>query len=69
MTDRITITVRRNGPIVVAGPVEIRDQDGSPIVPPPAKQPGVVKFCACGRSETKPFCDGRHKLPADPNQP
>jgi CDGSH-type Zn-finger protein len=69
MTDGVTVTVKRNGPIVVAGPVEIRDQDGNPIVPPPAKQPGVIKFCACGRSATKPFCDGRHKAPADQPSP
>ena len=24
-------------------------------------EPGTYYWCACGRSETQPFCDGHHK--------
>lgn len=60
MSDPVVITVKRKGPLLVHGPVEIRDQDGNLVVPPPAKTPGVIKFCSCGRSATRPFCDGSH---------
>jgi CDGSH-type Zn-finger protein len=58
---RVTITWKPSGPIVVEGPVEVRDNNGDIIIPPPTKIPGQVKFCGCGLSKTKPFCDGSHK--------
>jgi len=58
---RVTITWKPSGPLIVEGPVEVRDNNGDPITPPPAKIPGQVKFCGCGQSRTKPFCDGSHK--------
>jgi CDGSH-type Zn-finger protein len=57
----LTITARPQGPYVIEGEVVIRRPDGTVVEPPPAKTPGVTKLCACGRSETKPFCDGSHK--------
>jgi CDGSH-type Zn-finger protein len=59
----VVVTVKKRGPLVIEGPVEIRDQDGNLIVPPPAKRPGTVKLCGCGRTKTKPFCDETHKEP------
>ena len=52
----LTITVRRDGPYVVSGAVEVRDADGNPY---PAKGT-TVALCRCGASTTKPFCDGTH---------
>jgi CDGSH-type Zn-finger protein len=51
----VKITVRRNGPYLVSGLVELRDADGNPY---PAKE--VIALCRCGASTTKPFCDGTH---------
>ena len=59
----VSVTVKSGGPYLIEGPVTIRDLGGNEITPPPAKTPGIVKLCACGRSQTKPFCDGSHKLP------
>jgi CDGSH-type Zn-finger protein len=52
-----TIVPYENGPLIVRGAVELCTQDGRPI------DPGrkTVALCRCGRSATKPFCDGSHK--------
>ena len=63
MTPPVVVTVKKRGPLVIEGPVEIRDQDGNLIEPPPSKRPGTVKLCGCGRTKTKPFCDETHKEP------
>lgn len=62
----VRITVKRNGPILVNGEVELVDQDGNTLTPPPAKTPGTFKLCTCTRSATPPFCDGSHNKPAQP---
>jgi CDGSH-type Zn-finger protein len=51
----VKITVRRNGPYLVSGLVELRDADRNPY---PVKE--VIALCRCGASTTKPFCDGTH---------
>ena len=51
----MTITVRKNGPYLASGPVELRDADGNLY---PAKE--TVALCRCGASTKKPFCDGTH---------
>ncbi len=51
----VTITVRKDGPYLVSGAVELRDADGNPY---PAK--ATVALCRCGASTKKPFCDGTH---------
>jgi CDGSH-type Zn-finger protein len=61
----ITIVFKRKGTIVLEGPVVVRDEDGNEVPQPPAKRPGIVKFCGCGHSQNKPFCDGSHKRIAD----
>lgn len=50
-----TITVRKNGPYLVSGAVELRDADGNLY---PVKE--TVALCRCGASTKKPFCDGTH---------
>lgn len=56
-----TVTWKPAGPLVIEGPVTVRDNEGTILTPPPTKIPGQVKLCGCGRSHTKPFCDGTHK--------
>lgn len=56
--DPVTITPYRDGPLLVRGPVELRDQDGNPI----ARRDGVIALCRCGKSRQAPFCDSSHKL-------
>ena len=53
----VTITVRKDGPYLVSGAVEVRDAEGNPY---PAKG-ATVALCRCGKSAIKPFCDGTHK--------
>jgi len=52
------VTPYRDGPYLIRGPVELIDQDGNPI----ATGRRTIALCRCGRSRTRPFCDGTHKL-------
>lgn len=52
------ITPYRDGPLLVRGPFRLQDQDGNEIVAP--RQ--TVALCRCGKSRTRPFCDGSHRL-------
>jgi CDGSH-type Zn-finger protein len=56
--EHATITPYRDGPLLVRGPFRITTQDGEEI----AVTRGTVALCRCGRSRTRPFCDGTHKL-------
>ena len=51
------ITPYRNGPYLVRGPFTMVDQEGNEI----EVKRRVVALCRCGRSRTRPFCDGTHK--------
>jgi CDGSH-type Zn-finger protein len=53
----VTITVRRNGPYRVEGPIKLIDADGHEydLTGKPA-----ISLCRCGGSVNKPFCDGTH---------
>ena len=59
--DPIEILVKPHGSIAIRVPVVVRDPDGNEIPRPPCKSPEVTKFCGCGRSGNKPFCDGSHR--------
>lgn len=48
----------RDGPYLIRGDFELADQDGNEI---PLRR-GTIALCRCGRSRTRPFCDGTHKL-------
>lgn len=52
----VTITTLKDGPLEVAGEVEILASDGTVI-----KQTSKSYLCRCGHSAKKPFCDGAHK--------
>jgi len=47
--------VTRNGPIYVRGAIEVLDETGAPRLTDTR-----VALCRCGRSATKPLCDGAH---------
>ena len=51
------ITPYRNGPYLIRGPFTLVDQDGEEI----EVRRRTVALCRCGRSQTRPFCDGTHK--------
>lgn len=54
----VRVTPYRDGPYLLRGPFELVDQDGNVI------ETGrrTIALCRCGRSQTRPFCDGTHKL-------
>jgi CDGSH-type Zn-finger protein len=52
-----TIRLRKNGPYVIDGEVEVVDWDGRPY----AITRTPVALCRCGASKTRPFCDGTHR--------
>jgi CDGSH-type Zn-finger protein len=56
---KVTITVRKNGSLLVTGDVTILDHDGN-VIPRINDKPNVA-LCRCGQSLRKPYCDGSHK--------
>ena len=56
--DEVTLTLYRDGPIVLRGPFTLRDQEGTTI----DVSRRVVALCRCGASRRRPFCDGTHKI-------
>lgn len=53
----VTITVCPDGPYLVRGHVTLTGEHGSPV----ERQRPTMALCRCGRSRTKPLCDGSHK--------
>lgn len=51
-----SIDVCADGPLLIRGPIEIRDESGELI---PVRR-SVVALCRCGKSRIKPFCDATH---------
>jgi CDGSH-type Zn-finger protein len=58
MRHETVITTYRDGPLIVRGPVRLQDQGGNEIV----VQRSIVALCRCGKSRSRPLCDGSHKL-------
>lgn len=56
MAERTRITALDNGPYLVKGPVLLLDAEGNEF----RTERATVALCRCGRSATKPFCDGSH---------
>ena len=52
------ITVLSNGSLKIEGAFEITDKSGT-VYNLQGRE--AVSLCRCGRSQTKPFCDGSHK--------
>jgi CDGSH-type Zn-finger protein len=53
---QITITPTDDGPYLVRGTVTLLDVDGRPY-----DVGETIALCRCGRSATRPFCDGTHE--------
>lgn len=51
------ITPYRNGPYLIRGDFTLVDQDGEEI----ELTRRTIALCRCGKSRTRPFCDGTHK--------
>jgi CDGSH-type Zn-finger protein len=54
----VTIVPHRDGPLIVRGDFAIQTQDG--VVIDPGRD--TVALCRCGKSRSKPFCDGTHQV-------
>jgi CDGSH-type Zn-finger protein len=52
----VTITATDNGPYLIHGNLTLLDANGNPY-----HVAETVALCRCGRSSTKPFCDGAHE--------
>ncbi len=53
----VVITPYEDGPYLIRGPAVFRDQAGNPI----SAGRKTVALCRCGKSSTRPFCDGTHR--------
>jgi CDGSH-type Zn-finger protein/truncated hemoglobin YjbI len=51
----LELRVQTNGPYLVGGRAALKTWLGDDVAIPP-----IVALCRCGRSESKPFCDGTH---------
>jgi CDGSH-type Zn-finger protein len=56
--DDVTITPYRDGPLLVRGPVRLEDMQGQQI----EVERTTIALCRCGKSRSRPFRDGSHKL-------
>jgi 3-phenylpropionate/trans-cinnamate dioxygenase ferredoxin subunit len=54
---QVTIRPLKDGPYQVFGGAALVDPEGGSA---PAQEDPIY-LCRCGRSESKPFCDGTHK--------
>ena len=55
-SDKPSIKVKKDGPLLVKGFEKFERSDGKVIETKPA-----TTLCRCGASKRKPFCDGVHK--------
>ncbi|MCG8425340.1 MAG: CDGSH iron-sulfur domain-containing protein [Proteobacteria bacterium] len=53
----VTITISKNGPLLVKQPVKVIDQATGDEL---AIDKFPIALCRCGQSASKPFCDGTH---------
>lgn len=51
----VTIMASDNGPYIVKGGAKLVDGEGKEF-----ETKETIALCRCGRSESKPFCDGTH---------
>jgi len=56
--DAVLITPYRDGPLLLRGAFTLVDPQGGRI----GRGRTTVALCRCGKSRTRPFCDGTHKL-------
>jgi CDGSH-type Zn-finger protein len=60
--ERRRVTVRRPGPLLVEGPVEVTLEDGTTV----SSDRFCVALCTCRRSRIPPWCDTSHRRRAQP---
>lgn len=56
--DTPSITPYPNGPLIVRGQIDVRDENGELM----ENHRRTFALCRCGVSAIKPWCDGTHKL-------
>ena len=56
MSKKNIISPIENGPLHIAGTLELLDADGELI-----EKSDELYLCRCGQSNNKPYCDGQHK--------
>jgi CDGSH-type Zn-finger protein len=61
----VTITLRDNGPYLLASPIKLVDATGAEFT----VRGEVIALCRCGHSGHKPFCDGTHRKVEFKSQP
>ena len=54
-----TAVVKQNGPLVLRGDIEVRDESGALLL-----RDTRVALCRCGHSANRPFCDNSHQAAA-----
>jgi uncharacterized Fe-S cluster protein YjdI/CDGSH-type Zn-finger protein len=54
-SEKVNITIMRNGPILAEGEFTIIGADGKK-----TEITSITSFCRCGMSKNPPFCDGTH---------
>ncbi len=52
----LRIRLRRDGPLKLEGPCEVRAPDGTALL-----RGDETALCRCGQSGKRPFCDGSHR--------
>ena len=57
MNDAREVVVTADGPVLIAGPVEVVMPDGSRV----RSDRPVTALCVCRRSRRAPFCDTSHR--------
>jgi CDGSH-type Zn-finger protein len=55
-TAGLSIRLRKDGPLKLEGPCEVRAGDGTLLM-----RGSETALCRCGRSGKRPFCDGTHR--------
>ncbi|HHJ16885.1 MAG TPA: CDGSH iron-sulfur domain-containing protein [Gammaproteobacteria bacterium] len=56
MSQENRVKVRKNGPLLCTGTIEVRNADGALL-----DSGDDIALCRCGASANKPFCDGSHR--------
>ncbi len=62
---RCRIVARREGPLLVEGPVDITLEDGTTV----SSDRFCVALCTCRRSRAYPWCDTSHRRSEPPRRP
>ena len=55
MSEKSTIEITKDGPLIVKGLDKLSDESGE------LEVKEVIALCRCGASKNKPYCDGAHK--------